>query len=204
MRSVLVVGMCLTVVLFGSESAHAQEGRIGGGIALPVEPSGFTDLYNIGFHGGVELGGRVGKSKKTTIGGAVYHHRFPLDTEGVLNKWYGLGVPKGTPYSIDGGTYVLTEIFVAMRAQVADGGVQPFFLGGVGLGVSDITQLQLRLGDTSRNTNTSAETDPMVTLGFGVDVPVGAIKLFGQARVSMVFTEGDNTLLLPITAGVAF
>ena len=196
--------LTMSVLLFGARFAQAQEGRIGGGIALPIEPSGFTDLYNLGFHGGVELGGRVGKTKKTSIGGAIYHHRFPLDTEGVLNKWYGLGVPKGTPYDIDGGTYVLTEVFVAMRTQVGDGSVQPFFLGGIGLGFSDVTQLKLRLGDTSRTTDTSGETDPMVTLGFGVDVPLGGIKLFGQARVSMVFTEGDNTLLLPITAGVAF
>lgn len=190
--------------------APAQEGRIGGGVAFPMQPSEFTDLYDVGFHGGVELGGRLGKQKKselrrTFIGGAVYHHRFPLDTQGVVDRWRAAGMPPDTEYSIDGGTYVLTEVFVSLRHDLGTGPVRPFLLAGAGMGFSDITRLEVTLDGKSDSVETSGENDPMLTLGLGADIPVGgSLRVFAQARVSLVTTKGDNTLLAPITAGIAF
>ena len=184
--------------------AHAQSLRVGGGVAAPLEPSAFTDLYSLGFHGGLELMDTVGKSKRTALGFAVYHHRFAIDTEGVRDQWRAQGVPNDVPYEIHGGTFVATEAYFYARYAFARSGASPFLLGGAGAGITDATKLTVRLGDTTKETDAKANVDPMMTIGLGIDIPLGPVKLFGQARVSLILTDGDNTIMTPITVGVGF
>lgn len=69
----------------------------------------------------------VGKSKRTALGFAVYHHRFAIDTEGVRDQWRAQGVPNDVPYEIHGGTFVATEAYFYARYALARSGASPSF-----------------------------------------------------------------------------
>lgn len=197
------VGLAFAALMLAPQ-AEAQELRVGGGIGLPMQPSAFTDYWGLGFHGGAELGGAVGKKKTTSIGVAAYHHRFPLDSDAYVEGLRARGVLGNESYSLEGGTFILTEVFAVMHNELGSGSVRPYLVSGLGLGFVDASKLVLTIGDVTREVSVTGETDFMATLGLGVRAPVGPISVFAQARIALVFTEGDDTMLAPITAGVVF
>lgn len=188
-------------VLAWASGALAQEFRVGAGAALPIEPSGFTDLYDIGFHGGVEILGPVNRSKTTHMGVALYHHRFLLDEQGAMDA---AGAPPGTDLELSGGTYLITELFGQLRADFSSTPTRGYFIAGLGLAHQDSTDLSATVAGTTRTTSFDSETDPLLTLGVGLTHGLDGFALFAQVRVTTVFSDDEATRFVPITVGAQF
>jgi hypothetical protein len=191
----IALGAC-----FWSRPAPAQELRVGAGMTLPIGPSDFTDLYDFGFHGGVEFTGSVNKKKTTHLGLAAYHHRFPLDEEGALDA---ANAPPGA-LDISGGTLAVTEVFLLARFELGDADTRPYLLLGFGGAHQDITTLETRSSAGTRKSAFDSELSPMLTGGFGVSHRFGRLAAFGQLRLVSLFDEDSDTVMLPVTVGVAF
>lgn len=187
-------------MLAASVPGLAQEVRVGGGAALPLEPSGFTDLYDFGLHFGAELTAPVNKRKTTHLGLAAYHHRFLLDESGALDA---ANAPS-SGIELSGGTFYVTEVMGWLRADLASGGTRPFLVLGAGVAHHGTTDLETTVAGQTRVASFDTEIDTMLSGGLGVSHDLGAVALFGQVRIAYVFTDDDSTAYVPLTVGAAF
>ncbi len=191
-------------VFAATPPAEAQELRLGGGLSVPVGPDTFTDLYNLGWHGGLEFGDSFGRLRRGHAALMVTHHRFAVDSEK-----YFTGLPPGA-VEIDGGTYAHTEMLLQFRYDLMTKEVRPYLLGGVGAAHIDITDVTLTAvqgsfnGDKTRSASFESEMHGAFTLGVGAQYAVSpAFGLFGQVRIAVATTD-EMTVLLPVTLGVKF
>ena len=166
-----------------------------------MEPDEFTDQNPLGFHGGFELGDALGKKRRAHLAFGLYHHRFPVDVDAIREA---AGIPAALDLSIDGGTFVLTEVFAFFRYDFTESSVRPYVLGGLGAAHFDITDVTVKVGDETTRGTVDSEIDVGLSGGLGVTVPTGPVDLFAQARFTMVLNEGDNIVMAPITIGVGF
>jgi opacity protein-like surface antigen len=110
-------------------------------------------------------------------------------------------------FSIEGGKINILSVNANVKwALLPLPVVSPYLTGGIGLA-------QLSSGDLTVKYNGSpvgnvpkvdAETKTAVNVGAGVDLKLGGIALFAEAKYTWILTEGDKTGYIPITVGITF
>ena len=203
MKRVLIVVAALLALstMVTAQSQVKPVVYVGGGLALPLSPEGFSDGWKMGYGFGGGVGIQLDPSMELI--GKVFYNTFPLDDDKLLEGTTGI--------TVDGGDFQFLEFGADFKyilmANAPDAKFKPFLIGGLGMTnikVSDFTiagdgeSVMFPFGDYS-------ETKFSLGAGAGFDYmfsPKAGVWL--EARVHVVMTEGDSFTYLPVRAGVKF
>jgi opacity protein-like surface antigen len=113
----------------------------------------------------------------------------------------------GAPEVADGHVSIISGIGNIVLAARTAHRLRPYLIGGLG-----IYRLSSEVGHTTPEgtpldnsfTPSRSETKFGLNGGAGVDLAVGALHTFVEARYHGVFTEGDRAGFIPITLGIRF
>jgi hypothetical protein len=86
--------------------------------------------------------------------------------------------------------------------------VRPYLIGGVGY-YRLRTRVEARLAGQTERFDSGPSNEFGVNGGVGLDVPLGALTVFGEARYHRLFTDDATstspaTTLLPLRVGIRF
>jgi len=133
----------LAIVLFCSvigTPALAQSGLniyVGGGGALPLDPTEFTDFWGLGYNAGAAIGYSFGSGLEL-IGGVDYSN-FLLDVDDLLDDLGALGMD----IDISGGDISMLSLSAGLKFNIGTGGsFSPYLIGMGGMytrSISDVT-----------------------------------------------------------------
>lgn len=168
----------------------------GGALSLPTSPEGFTDGWNLGFHGMVGAGFNV--APKVQMIGKIEYHKFGANVDALGSDVEGGGINTWM-FGVDGK--------LNLGAPVVP--IKPYALGGLGIAslkFSEYTSSDSALA-TSLNSGGTDESISKVYFNFGggVEFNLGPkTSWFVQARYVSVATEGSATTFIPLTLGLKF
>lgn len=196
----------MLVMLVGTSQlfAQARKGQIEvfGGLALPLSPEEFKDYFKMGF----SLHGQYVMFPSSQIGisfGAAYE-RFTFDGDAFLQDLEEATGLDLTGFEVDGNASII-EFGVGIRPYLTkpEASTQ-FYL--FGMGTYNLLKSEATVSFQGESEKVSGdENKPGVALGVGLEFPAGEkINILTQALFRFVFTEGDATNFVGITAGVAF
>jgi hypothetical protein len=174
-----VVVVVVLVATAGSRSAAAQGVTVsmGGGAALPQ--SYLNSGTNTGVHGVVAV----------SVAPATGPVSIRID--GMYSRFDLSGGVDGH-FRVFQSTANAVYRFPAAEATT----IRPYLIGGLGVYNYKIIAEPEFLEDEDTNLGLNG--------GAGVDVAVGSLGVFAEARYHSVFIRGENVELLPITVGVRF
>lgn len=196
----------MLVVLVGTSQLFAQARRpqfeVFGGIALPLSPEEFKDYYKMGF----SLHGQYVIFPSSQIGisfGAAYE-RFTFDGDAFLQDLEDATGLDLTGFEVDGNASII-EFGVGVRPYLTQPEASTqFYL--FGMGTYNLLKSEATISFEGDSEKVSGdENKPGVAVGAGLEFPAGEkINILTQALFRFVFTEGDATNFVGITAGIAF
>ena len=184
MRAIHVVVAVVALVAMAWSRPAAAQGvtvSVGGGAAAPLGI--LNSVTNTGVHGMVAV--------------SVAPATVPLSVriDGMYSH-LGLSGDVGGHFRVFQGTANAVYRFSVAEATT----IRPYLSGGLGVyNYQFITDLPEGIGGDD-----DPNTDVGLNGGAGVDVVVGALGMFAEARYHSVFVRDDNVELLPITVGVRF
>jgi hypothetical protein len=180
-KSLAVFGVVAAMAAGEASAQSPASFGIGGGVSIP---SGSTsDALSTGWHG-IAL---VRYMPATVAVG------FQID-----GMYHRLGVEDGgldldlSTQIINGTANVVFAFPVSEETRF-----RPYLIGGGGIYNFDLK------GDDAPST-TESSTDWGLNVGAGFDIGFGGGTLFLEGRFHNVFTDGDDTKLIPITLGIRF
>ena len=170
-----------------------------GGVVVNGEPSG-VDVAG-GANGGFTVVGSIGfRRVSSPIGFRVeaQYTRLGLDED----MRFGGG---GAPEVADGHVGILNGTGNIVLAAPVDRLLRPYLIGGMG-----IYRLSSEIGHATPDgrfvvngqTPSRSETAFGLNGGAGLELAVGRLRTFVEARLHSVFTEGEQANVVPITLGV--
>lgn len=164
----------------------------GGGIGMPMSPDGFKDFHKMGLHGTGGFGLNLPAVQGFQILGLAEYHSFSYD-------WDEAGMPDAS-----GGT--LGALMFSANGKMGFGvpaaPIKPFVMGGLGIANLSISDEEIP-GEPAYSYE--SESKFYINLGGGAEFKVGpSLGIFVMARYVSVFTEGESTAFIPITAGIMF
>ncbi len=119
--------------------------------------------------------------------------RFGLNPEGRFG-------PGGAPETADGHVSSLSGTGNIVIVLPLPSQLRPYFIGGAGayLVTSDITQ------EPNSTFGPQSQTKFGFNGGAGVEMAVGRLRGFAEARYHRVFTDGQYANFIPVTVGLKF
>lgn len=199
MRSWQVASLIVALTAAGVRADMLSKPRIqvNGSLGIPTNSQTFTEVYSLGFGGGI--GAEVPMSASFKMSATVDFTTFDLDTDEYLAS---RNIPPAT--SIAGGEASVLYVAGNLKLNVlAPRGspVRPYVLAGGGY-------FRMATDDIVLATSTVVQkTEHVLGLhgGWGIDIALGtAINLFFDALYVVGSTEGKNTGYLPVRAGLTF
>jgi len=190
MRNRILGCLVITTCLALNAKAEAQDSfqlLLGGGAAIPVVPSAFTDFWNTGFNVDGTLQFKVAPEVALTAGFDVGRFGFS-----------GLGLPYA---STDGGATTISFASVGMKLYplAKTGSVVQLYLGfGAGFYRLNIADMSVRVGSQFSQVTSTPDN------AFGVHTVAGiqTNDFFIEASYLVGFTQGGATGYLPLRIGV--
>ncbi len=192
----------LTIIAIASVAWSQPELYLGGGVAFPVGPSTFKDIWKMGYNGTGGIGFTFAPGLSVIF--TASYSSFPIDQSGIITK---AGIPAGVSVSVDGGTITALDFAGNIKYSFMPKGTSLYVVASAGyfsMSASDIT-IKVSSGGSSQNftEKPDAESAFSTSIGAGVDFPVGAkLGIFVEGRYFIAFTSGGNTSYVPVRAGV--
>lgn len=198
--------LLLVAVLASGASAQVSLGwGIHGNYAqLDVSSSAITSVYGSGLGGGAHLDVNL---MMITLRFSGDYVTFSPDQDKYRSELARLLGNAATGYSIDGGNVNILSVNAnAKWTLLPIPVVSPYLTGGIGLA-------QLSTGDLTVKYNgatvggfpkVEGETKTAVNLGAGVDLKLGGVALFAEAKYTWILTQGNSTKYIPISIGITF
>jgi hypothetical protein len=202
----------VTVLGEPSESSSGFEARILAGFSLPAIGGEFNDTYDPGYEVGVELGGRI---SRLHLALGFYHSQLFLRDESLLSDPRLANIPPPTDgngfdslsLDVDGGNLLLFELLALARFDLAERVFRPYLLGGAGVAMAIITDLEatLRLsdGETSIPRDGETQVGPTAYVGIGIRETLGPVDLFAQLKGQLLLLD-ETGFVAGLDVGAAF
>jgi len=206
MRTILCIP--LFVVIFSLISYGQSENRtglyVGGGIAFPSEPQGFSDSWKMGytFGGGFD----VALTPTTSLLFSIWNSSFPLDEAKIRSM---IAASSDVSVSISGGSASGLDI---------SGGIKVFFystfktlmpyatasIGYSKFKMSDVLITYTIYGYSYTMTlENNSESAVSSSFGLGLEIYIGETSsFFIEGRYLIAFTKEKNTIYLPVRSGI--
>jgi len=179
---------------------------VDGGVAIPIGPTAFTDVWQLGYN----LGGGVGLevSPIASVVGRVSYSHFGLDDEYTSKFAPDFGTPLTAPgTSLDDADIRMTT--VTINAELGTWGeeqlIGSYFTCGAGFThmASDPVVFITDQGTLLGGVKGPSETDPLVLGGLRFDVRASTrVRIFVLGQFAWVFAEDDNMEYVSAVAGV--
>jgi opacity protein-like surface antigen len=204
MKGMMKAAVALVAVgmLAAGEAQAQMKVLVGGGLSTPMGAFGETEFDDLtegygagsGFNAlaGVELGAPLMPIKLRVD---ASYNRFGLSDEVVEGE-------VDANYQVIGGT--ANAVFALPSPAL----VQPYLIAGVGMYNAKLT------GDDVSSTEEVSETKFGINGGVGVNLALGGLQLFGEARIHNIFMseveidevtlEASDIRMVPITVGLRF
>jgi Outer membrane protein beta-barrel domain len=192
----------LTLIAIASMAWSQPELYLGGGVAFPVNPSTFKDIYKMGYNGTGGIGFKFAPGLSVIF--TASYSSFPIDQSGIITK---AGIPAGVSVSVDGGTITALDFAGNIKYSFMPKGTSLYVVASAGylsMSASDITIKVTSGGNTQTFTEKpNTESAFSTSIGAGVDFPVSAkLGIFVEGRYAIAFTSGESTSYVPVKAGV--
>lgn len=184
---------------------------LSGGLSVPV--GDFSDVFGTGFNVDALVAVRV-PTLPVSLRVEAGYQRFGLkgSVRDLFEDFGELGGSGDIRTSIFSGTANLVYAF-----SVPASPVRPYLIGGAGVYNVRVraSGILADFADEFGGTNEASTTRLGLNGGIGLDVPVGGVTLFGEARVHTIFTPserdpetgerfGGRTTLVPLKVGIRF
>ncbi len=184
--------------------AVAQSGLniyVGGGGAMPLDPTEFSDFWELGYGAGAAIGYSFGSSLEL-IGGVDYS-KFSLDGDALIDD---LG-DFGTDIDISGGDISMLSFSAGLKFNIGTGGsLSPYLLGMGGMYTLSISDATVSI-DGFSETAEFVEEETAFGAAFGGGFEIGfssKASLFVQSTYRIAFTEEESTKYWPVKIGLVF
>lgn len=201
------IALVLAVLCIGVTAATAQVslgwGVHGNGANLDVKDR-LSSVYGWGYGGGAHVDLNL---MMITLRFSGDYITFAPDEDKYRNELAQLLGSAAAGYSIDGGNVnVLSASVNAKWTILPIPVVKPYLTGGIGLVQVSSGDLTVRLNGNPVGTfpKVQGETKTAFNAGAGVDLSLGPVTLFAEARYTWIMTEGSTTNYLPISVGITF
>lgn len=186
LKLTIITVLLLFVVsnVFAQKRSPQIELFLGG--AIPLGPELFKEAYQIGISGHGQY--VLFPSPKLGISLGAAFEGFTVSSE-----LKDLGID---------GELTIVELGVGLRPYLTpmEASTQIFLFG-----MGTFTFLEAKFADDFGNEETAKEQKPGVVFGGGLELPAGArFNIILQAVTRVIFTEGDATSFLGLTAGLVF
>lgn len=198
MKAMWKAAFALTAVgILAASDAQAQmKVMVGGGLAMPS--GAFSSTEADGYFAGSGFNALAG----VTVGAPMLPLKLRLD--GSYNR-FGVHEDVG---DVAANHQVLAGTANAVFALPTPGVVQPYLLAGVGLYNYKLS------GDDVAEASEISGTNFGINGGVGVNMQLGALSVFGEARLHNVFVseleadgvafEAEDIRMMPVTVGLRF
>lgn len=202
MKAMMKAAVALAAVgMLAAGEAQAQvKLMVGGGLAAPMGAFGETDFASM------EEGYGASNGFNAMVGAQLGAPLLPvkLRIDGSYNR-FGISEDLG---DVDANYQILAGTANAVFALPTPGPIQPYLLAGVGVYNAKLS------GDDVPEGEEVAETKLGINGGVGVNLSLGALQMFGEARIHNIFMsevevdditfEASDIRMVPITVGLRF
>ena len=113
----------------------------------------------------------------------------------------------GTNALIDGGKLAVTSLSFNVKHMLERSRreMAPYIIGGLGFTITSLDDVIItREEETDIIKSLDTGTDPFVSAGFGVNISVKNLQIFGEIRFQIIFQEDESLRYFPVKAGVVF
>lgn len=214
----ILCSMLTTALFIASAIGQPDERKVvisaGGGVAFPISPKQFRDVWKTGT---LSVGGGVGYSITPTfsVAGFLDYSTFPFDESGLLkssglDEAIALLRSVGIPVTVDvrGGDVTILALTANAKVSIAGASVSPYIDVGIGymnLSVDEATVRVAWLGRTETGTaKVASEGSFFLTGGPGVDIHASEmLDIFVQGTLGFGLTKGQSTLYIPVKGGIS-
>jgi len=204
MKRTVLVAAIITFLTAGASAQVSLGWGIHGNYAQLDVSGQLGSVYGNGLGGGAHLDVNL---MMITLRFSGDYVTFSPDQDKYRNELAQLLGNAAPGYSIDGGNINILSVNAnAKWTLLPIPVVSPYLTGGIGLA-------QLSTGDLTVKYNGSAvggfpkvegETKTAVNVGAGVDLKLGGIALFAEAKYTWILTQGNSTKYIPISVGITF
>ncbi len=184
--------------------ALAQSGLnvyLGGGGAIPLDPTEFTDFWELGYNAGAAVGYSFGSGLELIAG--IDYSTFSLDGDALLDD---LGT-FGADIDISGGDITMLSLGAGLKFNIGKGGsFSPYLIGMGGiftLSISEVTVSSDGLSESAEFEDDETAFGAAFGGGFEMGISSSA-NLFVESTYRIAFTEDESTKYLPIRIGLVF
>ncbi len=203
-RTLLVLALVMFLVAGASAQLSLGWGVHGNYAQLDVASTSISSVYGAGWGGGAHFDVDL---MMITLRFSGDYVTFKPDQDKYRNELAQLLGNAATGYSIDGGDVNILSVNAnAKWTLLPIPIVSPYLTGGIGLA-------QLSTGDLTVKYNgatvggfpkVDGETKTALNLGAGVDLKLGGVALFAEAKYTWILTQGNSTKYIPISVGITF
>ena len=195
MKGMLKAAVALAAigVLTAGEASAQVNLMVGGGLSMPTGEFSSTE------DGGYFAGNGFNALAGVQLGAPLLPLKLRID--GSYNR-FGLSEDAG---DIDAHYQILAGTANAVFALPTPGMVQPYLLAGVGM-------YNYKMGGDDVPEDVEAQTDLGINGGVGVNLSMGGLQLFGEARIHNIFVgdvtvdditfESEDIRMIPVTVGL--
>lgn len=204
MKRLAVILACLCI---GVAAAPAQVslgwGVHGNGASLDVKEK-LSSVYGWGYGGGAHVDLNL---LMLTLRFSGDYTTFAPDQDKYRNELAQLLGNAAAGYTVDGGNVNILSASVNAKWNILPlPVVKPYLTGGIGLTQLSSGDLTVRYQGNPVGSfpKVEGETKTAFNAGAGVDLSLGPVTLFAEARYTWIMTEGTATKYLPISVGITF
>lgn len=203
-RTLLVLALAGLLAAGASAQVSLGWGIHGNYAQLDVASPSISSVYGSGWGGGAHLDVNLMMISLRFSGDYV---TFSPDQDKYRNELARLLGNAATGYSIDGGNVNILSVNAnAKWSLLPIPVVSPYLTGGIGLAQLSTGDLTVRYNGVPAGgfPKVEGETKTAVNLGAGVDLKLGGVALFAEAKYTWILTEGSSTKYIPISVGITF
>ena len=200
-----LVALCVTTTA-GAQYRTGRVWVVGSGIAFPMGPDAFSDLWKSGFVLNAGVHHSLNVEQRILVRALASYHRLSASSNTFLDE-IGVVDPDARVHVASGSGSILTLLCqVKVTPRWTEGRVVPYLVGGPSImrvaQDATFTRAGSALGNEQIN---ESNTDFGWGVGAGLDIQVADdLTVFVEGQYEMVFTQEAGPRFLPIRLGVMF
>lgn len=203
-RTRLVFALVTALASWASAQVSLGWGIHGNYAQLDVSSSAISSVYGPGWGGGAHLDVNLMMISLRFSGDYV---AFSPDQGKYRNELAQLLGSAAAGYTIDGGKVNILSVSANAKWTLLPIPIlSPYLTGGIGLAQRSAGDLTVKNNGTpiSAVPSIGDETGTAVNLGAGVDLKLGGVALFAEARYTWILGHEKSTKYIPIAVGITF
>jgi opacity protein-like surface antigen len=167
-------------------------------------PDPLKDSYGLGYGGGAHIDINFVPMLSLRVTGDYLS--FSLDEGNFKNYVAAVAGVQASDLSVDGGrigvlTFAANTKFTFLPLPV----LSPYLTGGVGTSTISVSDLTVKYqGIATPAAGVNGQTKFSANFGPGVDLSLGGVTLYLEAKYTWIFTDNSTSTYVPVSLGITF